>query len=48
MGVKYRDVVVKCLTGDFGLTAEEESGKGGMLQGRFWSEVVSVLDQLVA
>ena len=43
MGVKYRDVVVRCLTGDFGidLSAGHDATK---LQRVFWSKVITELE----
>jgi serine/threonine protein kinase len=45
MGKKYKEVVVRCLRGDFGLSHEEkESVDGAKLQRAFWFKVIRELE----
>jgi hypothetical protein len=46
MGKKYKEVVVRCLEGDFGITSEgDKNDDGGKLLRVFWSKVIRELEQ---
>ena len=46
MGAKYRDVVIRCLNGDFGIEDESDrDADGSRLQRSFWSKVIGELEE---